>query len=1250
MQPQSLLGLAEVLQGVSLQQVYAHDINGDGLADLIVGTAINGPPRFEVLLNINGLELGTPTELDVPGYDVKNSHVMFADMNGSGVDDLVVITNNYATYVDLLFGVRPGLLTTIQNGRDATTTLEYDSTIDLAQCSRGASGCAAGPKGGGAWTSETPQVMHPVTKIATTNNLGSVLAVDSITEYSYSDPVYDGRDRMFRGFRTVRQLNTSTPVDPSDPPVQTTTQFLVGRCAEDYPNGTCPQFPVDRPFGVLAGSPVAVDTYDLSGHHQSTVHTTYHVNSVAVGADGRTARFAYPGTVETYLYDSSLAASKTQTQTADSVVFDDGNGVVATDTFVTHVTHAIGIRGQAPNGTAILEVDKVEDSNGNLLDTMDWGHKGTDPPIHTTTTWYQPPGSVTAWIWRPQTQHMDPTTDPNVNDVARDMTAAFDAFGNMTDLYAVARGTGTLARKNPSGPYAQPPQSSTEGSTVLIRHVGYTDWGSPQLMYGAGGNRCSTIQYDAAFEQLPIEQQNFTGPQQGAACTGIAITTNTQYDRGFEQVTTEVEPSGAMSTYKYEAFGRLSQMFKPDPTTGAVSGSPARIVQYTDSATGPQMAYTQNWDGGRYRSSWSYTDGLGHTVLNLSEADMTAGDPAAWVATGWKLSAKGAVVGQYVPFFWGNGGASGSSYPLSKGFASSATSTQYDAFGHVLQQVDSSGTVIQSRQNHALTIDVWDAEELQGGQHPGAYLTRALDGHGRTTTLQKRTSTVGVVETDQAYTSGGNVASVTQLVGSNGIFQHDTRVVTRTVSYDSFGRMVDNLEPNTSLLGSQVVRGAEWRYVYDDNGDMVGTSDARGCGENIAYDGLGRFTSEDFSPCTAGQPGYSQPQGMDGTESYFMYDDTSAAPTGRLLESFDRGADTKYSYDFRDRITDVERRIAKAGDFGDPVLADRYAPHWYKRHVVYNDLDQLIDEGTGLDTDIPELAGIAGSSLVSTTYSARGLPSSVGGSYGLLLKSATYTADGLSLSRVYGDIASTTATTTYDADRRPYTMTLGRTAPASWTGQAGQIADLEDLVYKYDKMGHPTLIIDNVDPAPWPVGAKPRDVAMMAYDDYYRIVDFVADYNSGGRRTFPIKTTDTWTSPLQAEEAANNTVVMPVTGAGTRLAHQTFTYELVGQRDIVNGRSECVLRSVPGDDNESSRPRHRSEPARGRHLGRCKRWQPRGRVRFGGESHRSARRAPGAVQGAGRMQPTFHLCVGRSWAAGGSRALGLHVCSAANRP
>ncbi len=98
------------------------------------------------------------------------------------------------------------------------------------------------------------------------------------------------------------------------------------------------------------------------------------------------------------------------------------------------------------------------------------------------------------------------------------------------------------------------------------------------------------------------------------------------------------------------------------------------------------------------------------------------------------------------------------------------------------------------------------------------------------------------------------------------------------MTYDSLGRMVLNVEPNTSIgftpLPTTNLSGlSAWRYAYDDAGNLVGTSDARGCGANYTYDAGGRITGEDYSPCTEDQASYTAAGGMGGFEVLYAYDD-----------------------------------------------------------------------------------------------------------------------------------------------------------------------------------------------------------------------------------------------------------------------------------------------------------------------------------------------------------------------------------------
>lgn len=98
----------------------------------------------------------------------------------------------------------------------------------------------------------------------------------------------------------------------------------------------------------------------------------------------------------------------------------------------------------------------------------------------------------------------------------------------------------------------------------------------------------------------------------------------------------------------------------------------------------------------------------------------------------------------------------------------------------------------------------------------------------------------------------------------------------RSMVWDSFGRIVENAERNAMDRAT----GRTIHYAFDDNNRLAGTSDGRGCGEDLYYDALGRLVGENYSPCTASQPPYSEyvplgaPNGLEVEYRYDEYDPT----------------------------------------------------------------------------------------------------------------------------------------------------------------------------------------------------------------------------------------------------------------------------------------------------------------------------------------------------------------------------------------
>lgn len=181
------------------------------------------------------------------------------------------------------------------------------------------------------------------------------------------------------------------------------------------------------------------------------------------------------------------------------------------------------------------------------------------------------------------------------------------------------------------------------------------------------------------------------------------------------------------------------------------------------------------------------------------------------------------------------------------------------------------------------------------------------------------------------------------------------------MQYDTLGRMVLNNEPNAS---------GPWIYAYNDSGELAGTRDPRGCGENIAHDALGRIIAETYSPCDPSQPPYSAPNLTtgDGTAVFNLYSPT----TGLLLSISDRAQQTTLGYDLRGRIVRIKRQLAIPSF--EPILTKRYATSRYNKDFSYYASDRVATETSG--GDAPELL-VNNSSQIALTYTYGGVLQSI---------------------------------------------------------------------------------------------------------------------------------------------------------------------------------------------------------------------------------------------------------------------------------
>jgi YD repeat-containing protein len=636
-----------------------------------------------------------------------------------------------------------------------------------------------------------------------------------------------------------------------------------------------------------------------------------------------------------------------------------------------------------------------------------------------------------------------------------------------------------------------------------------------------------------------------------------------KYARGLDAVTESTTPDGAYTTFAYEPYGRLQAIYLPDPSVPAGVETYAGVsVEYND-VSSPRTIQQTIDDGTNAHVFVTALDGYGRSRGRVAPADVSAGDQGPFIVSGQETwNARGSLAASYSATFSTTGQSVLSPSTPSRRFT-------YDAFGRTLTVNDLSGIQTLGRTYLALGYTEQDADQL----NPGGPLTSSgvaaglatavgLNGHGRVTVVETTTGKGSYVMTSRTYLPTGELSGVSR---SGVDVTGATYSYARTMQYDSLGRLALNYEPSSS-----------WAYAYNDAGQIIGTTDGRGCGENIAYDGAGRPQYEDYFGCTSNHLPYSAPNATtgEGAEVLYSYD-----PQGRLSALYDRAAYTSYGYDYRSRVTSVQRRLVQpqpqAGSPGataipTPLSAAGYAPHAFVQEFGYDDLDRLTAQTTGEEDSMSNLNGVAvpfgsttSTSVVSLQYSQRGVLASVGGSYGPLIRQAAYDPNGLPLATSWGDIASppaeqnvaewgtiqgTQTTYTYDSRLRLQERITSRVAPSLWGQANGTVPPvsssptpvtplvLEKDIYTLDPIGNPTNIADGRTAGEWPLTAQPVTRAMI-YDNLYHLANVTYSYAGG---------VNTYASPTAA--GAPTESPLPLQEAGARIGFETSTYDPFGNR------------------------------------------------------------------------------------------------------
>ncbi len=184
----------------SFNPAYLHitDISGTGASDIMY----LGKNAFQVYVNLSGNSWSEVHEIE-PFFPIDNTtQVSVIDFLGKGTpcivwsSDLPLYKNTPMRYIDIMNGKKPHILISYKNNFGKETSISYKSSTHFYLKDKIA---------GNPWVTKLPFPVQVVNKVTVQEKITDVRFT---TEYQYHHGYYDHKEREFRGFGLVEQVDT----------------------------------------------------------------------------------------------------------------------------------------------------------------------------------------------------------------------------------------------------------------------------------------------------------------------------------------------------------------------------------------------------------------------------------------------------------------------------------------------------------------------------------------------------------------------------------------------------------------------------------------------------------------------------------------------------------------------------------------------------------------------------------------------------------------------------------------------------------------------------------------------------------------------------------------------------------------------------------------------------------------------------------------------------------------------------------
>jgi len=366
---------------------------------------------------------------------------------------------------------------------------------------------------------------------------------------------------------------------------------------------------------------------------------------------------------------------------------------------------------------------------------------------------------------------------------------------------------------------------------------------------------------------------------------GVAHITSAAYDFNTGQVTSFTDQNGQVSSFAYDALGRIWTARYPDlQSTGNSKAfcypSLTTLTEYTAKDQPLPAASSSSEDCSAFAGAASTSMSTTHSFDGLGRVTRTSVNESTTQSINVDTAYDAA------------GNVYSISNPYRPGDAILYTSTLYDALHRPLSTTKPDG-INSTRSSYAgNVVDSWDEN--------GTHTQHVTDGLSRLTKVMELGTTVDPrsLETDYSYDVLGNLKYVNQI----GAYGETPR--TRSFTYDSLSRLITSTNPETGTIcygvWSRRSPGAgNCTSGYDANGNLVNKTEANGVTVAYSYDQLNRIT-------------YSNASDWQNTQDQFYYDicitSPCSNPIGHLTYQNEgsNNVGTSFSYDAMGHVTNSQ--------------------------------------------------------------------------------------------------------------------------------------------------------------------------------------------------------------------------------------------------------------------------------------------------------------------------------------------------------